>query len=490
MKDKQILKPVEDVWHHHCTALAEAIDETIRGLQNLIRLDEYHRHGHEESHLKDTLGPFAQSSLNLSSLSEVLDKSGATRRMPEERLNRINQLLERLGEISKACSKETMDVPVLDIGEDEKTIHVEAEAHLNRIADMFANLRKAQMEIRSKYNPKVHDEVFDNFNWRLLSPAELSLSPPVIILARLGDDCGDRLRKIMSLLESRKPFKIAAMRTCLKKAYSPTADPMIPATLAVETLPIAMRGVYFLQTCPADSMMNQRLFAALTSPRPTLISLLANKEGESEEEYLERAAKAMRCRAFASIVYNPDKAKGFVTCFDLSSNPEPEDAYTFADFAAEDSDYADEFTDPPEGFPASDLVPIKEYMDLVRHQRVGKMPCVMVPGDGDGKLKVVSPAIVTQTSDVMHLWRSLQEIAGEDNPFVHSTAATLREEHGAQQKALLENLQKDIEETQQHRENVAVASAVQRLVSQLTGVDSTEIDLQNLVSMVNRAPGN
>ncbi len=485
MNDSQILQPVEDVWHHHCTVLVEALDETIRELQNLIRLDEYNRHGHEENHLKDTLGPFANSNLDLSSLSKVLDKSGATRRMPEERLNRINGLLERLGKIKSQCSSASMDLPILDIGEDEKTIHITAETHLNKSADVFANLRMAQLEIRSKYNPAIHDQVFENFNWRLLSPPELALCPPVVIIARLTDDSGDTLRKIMSLLESRKPFKIAVMRTSLRKAYSPTADPTVPATMAVETLPLAMRGVYFLQTSIADPKLKARLFESLTSPRPTLISLLANKENEDDEQFLARADRALRSRAFPSIVYNPDLAKGFVTCFDLSSNPVEEDNYTFADYAAGEPDFADEFSDPPEGFSMSNLVPIREFLELVRHQRVGKLPCVSISGKdvGESVVKVVSQAVVTQTSDQMHLWKTLQEIAGVDNPFVISTAATLREEHGAQQKALLENIQKDMEEMQQHREQVAVASAVQHLVSQLTGVDSTEIDLQNLVAM-------
>ena len=485
MNDSQILQPVEEVWQHHCTALQEALDETIRELQNLIRLDEYHRHGHEENHLKDTLGPFARSNLNLSSLSKVLDKSGVSRRMSEARLKRINGLLERLGDIKNSCDKKSMDLPVMDIGEDEKTIHVTAETHLNKVANIFANLRMAQLEIRSKYKPSVHDNVFENFNWRLLSPAELAVCPPIVIIARLSDDSGDTLRKIMSLLESRKPFKITALRKTLKKVYSPTADPSVPATMAVETLPLAMRGVYFLQSCIADPRLKAQLFAAFSSPRPTMISLLANKENESDEQLLLRAERAMRSRAFPSIVYNPDQAKGFVTCFDLSSNPGQEEPYTFADFAAEETDYADEFSDPPEGFSESNLVPVNEFLELARHQRVGKLPCVILPGENPVK-KVASQAVVTQTSDQLHLWRTLQEITGEDNPFVKSTAATLREEHGAQQKALLENMQKDMEETTAHLEQVAVASAVQKLVSQLTGVDSTEIDLQNLLAMSGR----
>lgn len=491
MNDSQILQPVEDVWRHHCAALDEALDETIRELQNLLRLDEYHRHGHEEENLKDTLGPFAKSSLNLSSLSEVLDKSGNNRHIQEDRLSRVKDLLERLAEIKESCDADSLKLEVMDIGDDEKTIHVEAEAHLNKIANVFCNLRMAQLEIRSKYNPAIHDPIFENFSWRLLSPAELALCPPFVIIAKLGSDFGDTLRKIMSLLESRKPFKIVALRSSLKRAYSPTADPTVPATMSVEMLPLAMRGVYFLQTCPVVEAFRKKLFKALSSPRPTLVSLLAQKENEDNEGLRIRAERAMRTRAFPAIVYDPDKDRGFVTCFDLSGNLQMEESATFADYAIMESDYEEEFSDPPHDFSTTNLVPIHEFLQLARHQRIGKLPTVALPGEGEEPvIKVASPAVVTQTSDQLHLWKTLQEIAGEDNPHVKSTADTLRAEHGAQQKLLLDNMQRDMEESQTHREQVAVASAVQRLVAQLTGVDSTEIDLQTLVAIEKQAKEN
>lgn len=191
------------------------------------------------------------------------------------------------------------------------------------------------------------------------------------------------------------------------------------------------------------------------------------------------------------MVYNPDRARGFVTCFDLSGNPEGDASYTFANYACGEEDFEEEFSDPPENMSPGDLVPVHEYLDLVRHQRVGKLPCIKISATPDKEtVKVVSQAVVTQTSDLIHLWRTLQEIGGLDNPYVKSTAATLREEHGAQQKALLESMQKDLQQSQQHREKVAVAAAVQRLVAQLTGVDSTQIDLQNLVAMESRESGN
>ncbi|HSH10107.1 MAG TPA: hypothetical protein VK995_06935, partial [Oceanipulchritudo sp.] len=277
MEQDHINASVRHVWQHHSNTLVEALDETIRDLRNLLRLDEYHRHGHDEERLKEVMGPFASTNLNLSSLSEVLGSSAASRCLPDDRLQRINKLVDELEALKASCGSEEQTYPLLDIEEEETVIHQQAEEHLNKMAVLFRNLRVAQLEIRSKYHPATHDAVFENFGWRSLSPAELRLCPPFLIVASLDTNSGKVLRKIMSLLESRKPLKVAALRCSLRKDYSPTADPTVPATMAVETLPLAMRGVFFLQTCVAAPGYSKQLFEALTSPRPSLISLLAQK---------------------------------------------------------------------------------------------------------------------------------------------------------------------------------------------------------------------
>ena len=487
--DEQIIRqPVEDVWHHHCAALEEALDETIRALQNLLRLDEYHRHGHEASHLEETLGPMGSSSLNLDSLSEVLGKS-SSRVMPEQRLERIHKLLERLESLRASCATSPDDYPSTDIEEEESVIHEKAEAHLNRVAEIFRNLRIAQLEIRSKYHPPSHDPIFENFNWRLLSPNELRMCPPFLIVAHLGSHSGRLLRKIMSLLESRKPIKIAILRNSLRKAYSPTSDPSVPATLAVETLPLAMRGVYFLQTCLAVPDFSKRLFEALTSPRPTLISLLGQKAGEDVVALRLRAERALRSRAFPAVVYDPDRARGFVSCFDLAGNPRSADGYTFAHFAAGEEEFATEFSLPPADLSADDFIPLGNYLELTRHQRIGKYPCIEIENEkGDKQTRLVSNALVTQSSDQLHLWKTLQEIAGVDNPHVKDTRESLEAAFGAQQKELIDTMQHDMEARQAQLQQAAVAAAVQKLVARLTGVEASSISLENLMAMAAPPP--
>jgi hypothetical protein len=82
--------------------------------------------------------------------------------------------------------------------------------------------------------------------------------------------------------------------------------------------------------------------------------------------------------------------------------------------------------------------------------------------------------IASQCAERLHLWRTLQEISGIDNPHVNTTRSKLEKELGAQQEARLQTLQQEMEKDAVHREQLAVASAVRKIVAHLTGVDLSD----------------
>jgi hypothetical protein len=488
---EQIRQAVEDVWRHDCAALEDALDESIGELKSLLRLDEYQRHRHDPDHLERALGPLAATNLDLGSLSQVLGESTHSRVVAPERLKRVQELIETLGDMKEAWSNTPPDLALVEIDKDENEIRALAEEHLDRVAGVFRSLRIAQLEIRSKYESETHDPFFADFSWRQLGPGELRLCPPFVVMARLGADSGAQLRKIMSLLESRMPVKIAALRSSLREVYSPASDIGVPSVMTLETLPLAMRGVYFLQTSSASPDLQKQLFEGLTAPRPGVISLLCPRDDEEQAAFQSRAERAVRARAFPMCVYDPDRADRFVMCFDLSSNPSPdtlwntetlsqpdsegqpvelEEAFTFAHFAASEPEFAAELSDPPAV--AAHLIPITDYLGFSRQQRVGKLPFVSLAGkNGSIVRKVVSPAIALQCSDRLHLWRTLQEISGIDNPYVNSTRTTLQNEFAAQQEAQKKSQKQEMEKEAARREQAAVASAMRRLVVHFTGID-------------------
>ena len=491
--NEQVLQHVEDVWRHRCAALDEALAEAIDELENLLRLDEYHRHGHDPDHLERALGPLAATNLDLGSLSRVLGESTRSRAMPPERLKRVQELVPALGEMREAWSTTTLDSARVELQKGESEIRELAEGHLDRLARVFRALRIAQLETRSKYESKTHDAVFADFTWQQLGPGELRLCPPFLVTARLDGDDGAKLREIMSLLGTGMPIKVIGLRSSLREVGSGEANTSVPSRMTIEMLPLAMRGTYFVQTHAAEPDFQKQLSDALSAPRPGVISVLCPRDDEEQAAFRNRAERAVRARAFPICVYDPDRDDRFVMCFDLSSNPSPaelwttetlsgsdpqgqpvevEQAFTVAHFAASEPELATDLTDAPAI--SDDLMPLTDYLGFSRRQRVGKRPFISLAGkNGTIVRKVVSPKLVLRCSERLHLWRTLQEISGIDNPHVKTTRATLQKEMGAQQREQLDSLRQEMQKDAAHREKAAVASAVRRPVARLTGVDSS-----------------
>lgn len=488
---EQVLQAVQDVLRDDRVALEEAFEESIRELTALVRLDEYHRHGHDPEQLERALGPLAATNMDIGSLSRLLGGGTRSRAMPPGRLQRVDALIGTLAEMKDAWSTRHVDPVSIEIENEEREILALAEEHFNRCAEAFRALRMAQLELRGKYDSEIHDAAFADFTWRQLGPAELRSCPPFVVMAPLDGDRGARLRKVMSLLQSGMPIKIAALRSSFGDARSGSIDAGVPSTMTIETLPLAMRGVYFVQTCAAASEFQRQLLEALTAPRPGVISVLCQRDEEAQAAFQSRAERAVRARAFPLFAYDPDRDNRFVLCFDLSSNPSPdtlwtsdtlpardsegqaievEEPYTFAHFAASEPEFAPELSD----LPATDdkLVSLTDYLDLTRAQRVGKLPFISLAGDdGSTVRKVVSTALASQCSERLHLWRTLQEIAGIDNPYVNTSRTSLEKELGAQQEAQLETLRQEMEQSAARREQVATTAAIRKLVAHLTGVE-------------------
>ncbi len=224
-----------------------------------------------------------------------------------------------------------------------------------------------------------------------------------------------------------------------------------------------------------------------------MISVLCQRDDEQQAAFQSRAERAVRARAFPMFTYDPDRDKRFVLCFDLSSNPsldtpwatdtllnhdsqeqaiEVEEPYTFAHFAASEPEFAAELSDPP----ATDdkLVSLTDYLELTRAQRVGKLPFISLAGD-DGSIvrKVVSTGLALHSSERLHLWRTVREIAGIDNPYVNTSRTALEKDLRAQQEALLETLRQEMEQSATRREQDAATAAIRKLVAHLTGIEPT-----------------
>jgi hypothetical protein len=83
---------------------------------------------------------------------------------------------------------------------------------------------------------------------------------------------------------------------------------------------------------------------------------------------------------------------------------------------------------------------------------------------------VPSRAMLAHTSDRMHLWTTLQELSGIDNPFVLAAERRLREQLTAEKDTALREQKVRLDAESRVREQAQLAEAVRNLVAHLTGI--------------------
>ncbi len=252
---------------------------------------------------------------------------------------------------------------------------------------------------------------------------------------------------------------------------------------------LALRNVFYVQTSTASpTPMAERVAQGLDSPRPALLSVFAH--GSDRADMTRRAAAALAARGFPHLVYDPERAPDFVSCLDLSDNPEPaaqwvtqplpfvdadgepgelERPFTFADYACAEPELRGQFTalsSEEEGH----ALPLAVYLDLEPSQRRNRLPFVSELDQDQRLVRLVpSQAMVAHTSDRMHLWTTLQELSGLDNPFVRAAERRLREQLTAEKDAALSEQQARLEVEYRARQHRQLAEAIRILVARLTG---------------------
>jgi hypothetical protein len=235
--------------------------------------------------------------------------------------------------------------------------------------------------------------------------------------------------------------------------------------------------------------MAERIGQGLDSPQPAVLSVFAH--GSGRKDVLRRAAAALASRDFPHLLYDPERAPAFVACLDIADNPEPaarwvtrplafvddggkrgelERPFTFADYACAEPELGEQFValrPEQEGHG----LPLAAYLDLEPSQRRNRVPFVHALDPNQRLVRLVpSRAMLAHTSDRMHLWTTLQELSGIDNPFVLAAERRLREQLTAEKDTALREQKVRLDAESRVREQAQLAEAVRNLVAHLTGI--------------------
>ena len=335
------------------------------------------------------------------------------------------------------------------------------EGHMRKMAQGFAAVRRAALELADEYEPATHDPALAALDWQELTNEEFALCPPILAVGGDGAILDAGFQNLSRLLASGKPIRVIMLdtqthatsggETCTadfpgqegRRAHwgaGPRPEPETRKELAL--LAMAHRNVFVLQSsqaAPAHLMAG--VLKGLQARRPAVFSLHSPcppGHGTTAEMAPRAARLALESRAFPLLVYDPTVGGGLGDRLSLEGNPAPEADWatyecawvdeagaeqamtlplTVADWAATEGRFRHHFTPVAAEQTDEDLVAFHEYFALPPAEREGKTPFIWVL-DRDrrrGRL-AVSPDIVRLGEDRQQVWALLREMEAGKTP--------------------------------------------------------------------------
>lgn len=312
---------------------------------------------------------------------------------------------------------------------------------MKKMAPALAAFRIAELEVQGKYNPKVHDTFFRDFDWRDFTEAEFRLVPPVVIIVGARDLYGAGLGALGALLSEGVPVKILALDSLVTPAHSALAAMVHP-------------GVFVMQGGMGDPQRMMRGFVeGLSAKRPALFNIYRStiaKDSGGSPRASERAREALESRAMPMFTFNPGKSAEASACLNVAGNPGitsdwiekeldfvnedgKEDSitrpFTFADFALGERPFERHFTPVGRHQWTKNMVLVSEYLELDVEERNESVPYIYSV-DGLRRLErsIVSKELVKATKDRLAAWHALRRIKRLDIPQEADVAARVRAE--------------------------------------------------------------
>jgi pyruvate-ferredoxin/flavodoxin oxidoreductase len=333
------------------------------------------------------------------------------------------------------------------------------EGHMRKMADGFAAVRRAELELGDGYDAKRDEAFFARFDWHQFGDDEFALCPPILAVGGDGAMLDIGFQNLSRLLASGKPVRVIVLDT---QVYSNTGGQACTSGFLGQVsdmagygkgqhgkeevrkelalLAIAHRGAYVLQASQASpSHMLGGVLRALQSRRPAVMVLHCPCPPEHgiADEGAERAARlALESRAFPVLEHNPDAGATLAEQLNLDGNPALDDPWpsyelryldesgaartmtvpvTTADWAATELRFRKHFVPLPDNADADDLVPFHEFLLLPREEREGKRPFIYTI-DAQRRLArlVASPEIVALAEDRLAFWSLLRQMSGRE----------------------------------------------------------------------------
>ena len=353
------------------------------------------------------------------------------------------------------------------------------EAHMRKMADNIASVRRAELLRDGSYDAVVHEPELSGIAWKEFTDDEFALCPPVLAMGGDGAMLDIGFQNLSRLLASGKPIRVVVLDTqvysntggqaCTSGFTGQVADMSGYGTAQhgktevrkeLSLIGIAHRGVYIHQSSQASaSHLLAGVLKGLHKRRPVLINVYTPcpvEHGLADDWSQHAARLALESRAFPFLTYDPDAGSQFADCLSLEGNPALDDTWpvytlryvddtgaeqtrdlplTIADWAATEVRFKQHFAPVGSDVSDEDLTPFHEYVAMPPAERGELVPFVYAAArDRTLRRLRVSGEIVYLAEERLQFWSQLRQLAGLEVSQSVRDAATAAVEQEFEQK--------------------------------------------------------
>ena len=381
----------------------QRIKQAYERLKEILAADD----GQSPASLGSGAGTFFNANALAEALQEPANRAG---RIDPERRARIETTLATLAEALRESAGqppfwllESIDAQVLDF----------CDRQLERFAVVLRALRVARLEIGSAFDPSIHNELLNRFDWQTADAEELAALPAIVVMETAERLAQMSLTAFGRLLRSGRPVQILV--TC-SGLYADDLSGYMPD---FGYLAIAHREAFVLQSSLANPGHLRNGLAEMTRalrPAVAVVSIL-----ETPLLHLSRAFPLFR--------YDPDHGETWSERFELVV--EPTHGLTAAHAAATLSDFRHHFRVIPDSAWNDEQLELPDYLTAYQQHPPLAIPFLWVMDQqGVPQRAILTRELVNMARDRGRAWRIFEELAGVKNAYVEAAVTqTRREEH-------------------------------------------------------------
>jgi len=469
-------------------ALHAEIAELVSHLRELLRNDDRHApDGAAPTALAAGLGGAGPQLLDAAALAGLLPAHSGTQRLAPDRRARIVSAMETLQDWLVAPRPTGVVVAAMPLPPALAASGLQCEVAPEPVSaaravfdDLAARAvpvarawQLARLERGGQWEPR-HAVLIDRLDWRAFDGDEWRFVPPVLaVLCGLGE-AGAAGQALVDIERTGRPLRVLC-------TYLASADPSVGLQAAGRALgllalarPTGMQGATALANPEHLSATVQQLAVA----QQQAVVAVAEPAWSADWPWLE-AALAHWCRATLCFRWSAAAGGGWADAFDVAGNAaapaangRPNEQGSLAHAALVEARLRGHFWFLPGEDEVTGLVPLDSWQEAPDEARRRTLPFVWAR-DADGTVgrAVVTREMTQAAAGQARWWRSLRELAGEDNPYaaraVAEATARLERDAAAERAELLAERDREV----QGARDQATAAALGDLARALLNLD-------------------